>query len=584
MKKIIKNIAANPMRFSHKLLFSGSLLFFSYAGTYAQEKEGVGTEVVNVVKAFDPTVNKAVKIQKLPVLEDSVTTTKKKVEYTIFSVPVASTFTPAKGKATVLKKEPGEELFNSYVALALGNYTAADLDAYTSFTISRDQRFDLAVNHTSSQGGLDAVNLDDRYFNSRIDAGYRMKDNYMDWGVMGGFQHQVYNWYGIPDIFSETEINQIAERQSYLTAELGGDIGFERSFFKKGEFQVRRFSDRFSSGENRALLKAAMELPISTERVTLDFGVDYLNGSFERNYANTDDLAYSNLMTHLSPGLEILSDDLTVNLGAALYYNFDIQNADHDFFLYPRVSASYRLIEEYIIPYGGLEGELIQTNYHDLVGENPFLSPTQNIQPTDMQYNAYVGVKGRLLPNLGYNLKGGYKASNAMPLFRSNPEQAGQLTQGYEYGNSFGVVYDDVKTLTVAAELNLDVNSDFHLGLRGEVMDYNTQDEAEAWNLPSLTGTLTMDYKLGEKWLAGANVFFVGDRKDLIDNRTLLDPEVVTIDSYFDINARLSYQVSKPLAAFVRLNNISNNEYARWNNFPVQGFQVLAGASYKFDL
>lgn len=584
MKTNIEKTHNNFRKHTLQFLCSATALFLGTGIAWAQEKEGVGTEVVNVVKAFDPTVNNATKMRQMPVLEDSLTTTKKKIEYNIFSVPVASTFTPAKGKATGLKKAPREELFNSYVSLALGNFSAADLDAYTSLDINRDQRFDLAVNHTSSQGGLDGVNLDDRYFDTGLEAGYRMKDNYMNWGLEGAFKHQVYNWYGIPDIYSDTEIDAISERQSYLTGELGGEIGFERSLFKKGELLLRRFWDRFDSGENRVMANAEMELPISTERITLGVGVDYLQGAFDRNYANSDDLAYSNLITSVNPSLEILNEDLTINLGASIYYNFNIEDADHDFFVYPRVTASYRLIEEYIIPYGGLEGELQQTNYHDLVGENPFLSPTQDILPTDMQYNAYVGVKGRLLPNLGYNLKGAYKARNNMALFRSNPEQAGLAVEGYEYGNSFGVVYDDIRTLAVAAELNLDVNRNFHLGLQAEVFDYNTEDEAEAWNLPSVTGSLMMNYKLGEKWLAGANVFFVGERFDRIDNRTLLDPQLVTLDSYFDINARLSYQVTEPLAAFLRLNNISNNEYARWNNFPVQGFQVLAGASYKFDL
>jgi hypothetical protein len=311
---------------------------------------------------------------------------------------------------------------------------------------------------------------------------------------------------------------------------------------------------------------------------------DYINGKFERNYANTDALAYSNLITTLSPVLEILKDDLTLNLGASFTYAMDIENSDHDFFLYPKITASYRLIEEYIIPYGGIEGGLTQTNYHDLVEENPFLSPTQNIRPTDMQYNAYVGVKGRLLPNLGYNLKGSYNAANDKPLFRSNPEQAQPQAEGYEYGNSFGLVYDDIRTLAVSAELNFEVNSDLDLGLQAEVFDYNTQDQAEAWNLPVINASFTMQYKPGEKWLAGANIFFVGERKDLQDHRNLLDPQVVTVDSYFDINASLAYRVSEPLSAFVRLQNISNNAYARWVNFPVQGFQVLAGASYQFDL
>jgi len=74
---------------------------------YAQEKEekqDLGTEVVNVVKPYTPTISDAFKVKATPKLNDSVNTAKKKVTYSIFSVPVASTFTPAKGKAVAVKK------------------------------------------------------------------------------------------------------------------------------------------------------------------------------------------------------------------------------------------------------------------------------------------------------------------------------------------------------------------------------------------------------------------------------------------------------------------------------------------------
>jgi len=31
------------------------------------------------------------------------------------------------------------------------------------------------------------------------------------------------------------------------------------------------------------------------------------------------------------------------------------------------------------------------------------------------------------------------------------------------------------------------------------------------------------------------------------------------------------------------VNNIANQNYQRWMNFPVQGIQFLAGATYQFD-
>ena len=54
-------------------------------------------------------------------------------------------------------------------------------------------------------------------------------------------------------------------------------------------------------------------------------------------------------------------------------------------------------------------------------------------------------------------------------------------TENYTYGNSFGIVYDHVKTMGVSGEINVDVNRNFKLGLKAESFSYTSDDEAEAW-------------------------------------------------------------------------------------------------------
>ncbi len=71
-------------------------LLFTATSIYAQDP--IGTEVINVVRPYTPTVSDAFKIKESPSLIDSLDVQKKEVQYDIFSVPVASTFTPAKDK------------------------------------------------------------------------------------------------------------------------------------------------------------------------------------------------------------------------------------------------------------------------------------------------------------------------------------------------------------------------------------------------------------------------------------------------------------------------------------------------------
>lgn len=563
------------------ILASASTLIFSQD---KEENKNIGTQVVNVVKPYSPTLSDAFKIKETPSLNDSVTTTKKQIEYNIFSVPVASTFVPAKGKATAIKRAPREKVYNTYASLGVGNYNNATADFYTSRAINRDEIFDLSLNHHSSQGGIDNVELDDKFYNTKLAAAYKRENRYTNWEVNGGLQHQLYNWYGLPEETDPSVISSIDEKQSYYTANLGADFEFVDSFFSGGDVSLRYFWDGFSSGESNVVLSPSFEFPVGNEWINLDFNFNYLNGKFDRNYDEDTELQYSNLIVDATPSLIILKDNLTVNLGATVAYKMDIENSDNDIYFYPNINASYRLVEEYVTVYGGLEGGLDQNSYYGFQKGNTYVSPTLNIIPTDRAYDAFVGIKGKFLPNVSYNLKGSYTTENNKALFRLNPNAnaAGYNSNGYAYGNSFGVIYDDVNTISVFGEINIDINRDLQLGINAEFLDYSTDNELKAWNLPTIKGSLFADYQINNKWFMGANLFYIGERSDLFSEGAT--QQEISLDSYFDINAKLGYRINDQFSVYLKANNISNNEYARWANYQVQGFQALFGVTYKFDM
>ncbi|MEL6975003.1 MAG: TonB-dependent receptor, partial [Bacteroidota bacterium] len=406
----------------------------------------------------------------------------------------------------------------------------------------------------------------------------------------------LYNWYGVEqEEFDPAVISDLDETQNYFSIGATADIEVEDGFFKKGNLLLRRFWDATESGENRIVVQPTIELPITDELVTIGAKLDYVSGNFEdeslNSTVNTMGSNYSHFQVGVTPSLLILRDDLTLNLGASLVYGLDTENSDSQFFIYPSVTASYRVAEDNVIAYGGIEGNLRQNSYYDLVSENPFVSPTLEIQPTDQQYDAYIGLKGQLLPNLGYNLKGSYAAENRRPLFLLNPENTFRTDDnGYFLGNSFQVFYDDIKTLGFFGELNLDINRNFTLGMNVEFYDYDTETDNPAWNLPNIKGSLFMDYQIDENWFVGGNLFYVGERDDLeaqaIANATPSEfpATIISLDAFFDANLQAGYRFNEQLTIFVKASNLANNDYQRWANFRVQGFQALAGVSYKFDM
>ena len=206
------------------------------------------------------------------------------------------------------------------------------------------------------------------------------------------------------------------------------------------------------------------------------------------------------------------------------------------------------------------------------------------IAPTDQQYDVFAGLKGKLSNTVSYNIKGSYLNERNKALFKSNDYSENSSNDNYAFGNSFQVVYDDVRTLHLYGELKADFSENVVFGINGSFSSFTTDIETEAWNLPAVRINSSIDFNITEKWFAGANVFYVGERKDSqinIFNSTA--PSPIVLKSFFDVNANVGYNYSDRLTAFVRANNITNNGYQQWLNFPVQRFQILLGANYKFD-
>jgi len=551
-----------------------------------QTSDTINTEVVNVVKPYTPKISDAFKLKEIPSIDDEETANKKEIKYNIFSIPVASTFTPSKGKAADVDKAKKAKLFDNYASVGVGSYTSILGEIYLNHAINRSESVGGYVSHHSSQGGIDNLLLDDDFSNTKLNINYARMLSDFSWNVDAGYQHQVFNWYGLPQpLFDQTLANDINPQHKFFSFDFGGEIKFDDKLINSGSMRFRRFADDLESGENRFVMKTNFDIPLRNGRLNTSVKLDYLEGTFDRSFFGVDELKYGNFQIGVSPSYQIIEDDLTLNLGVSAYYMNDIEDGKNKFFIYPKLTASYRMVDEILIAYGGIEGDLIQNSYYEFAKENPFVSPTLFIIPTDQQYNAYVGLKGKLSNNMSYNIRGNYYADRDKALFKANPVLLVE-EEPYQNGNSYGVVYDDVTTFSIFGEINVDVNRNFNLGIKAEYFTYSTNDEFEAWNLPDFKASLFMDFQIDEHWFAGANLYYTGERKDQLDiigPFIFIAPTTIILESYFDANAHLGYRINDRWSAYIKANNIANQDYQRWLNYPVQGIQFLAGTTYKFD-
>jgi len=568
------------------------ILNSSFLFSQEKKRDTLKTEVVDVVKPFTPKVKESFKIKEIPSIDLKSINQKKKINYSFFSVPVASTFIPNKGTPKFIQKIAREIFYKNYISLGYGIYTTPLVDMYLQTSTNNDNEIGGFFNYISSDGGINNAVLNTKYVNSDVLLFY--KELYQDysWKINGKYERKDRNWYGLPTQinFNQNIVNSINAKQYYNTIKLIGDVDFKEAYLHGGSINFTHFSDGFSSKENRIQFSSDFEYPFLAEIINTKVSIDYLNTHFKKDYNGLNFLKTTFFNVGIQPSIKILKNNLRVDLGAKLYYATADNNQDNKFLIYPNIIVSYGINNNSLIAFAGLVGDVQLNSYQKFVNKNNFVSPTLILKRTENTYQAYLGTKGILNKLIHFNAKISYGKYKNMPLFKLNASKTDgtiAVVSGYEAGNSFQVVYDDVNKLQVFSEFDVNYSKLLNFGGSITFNNYSLTKEMEAWNLPQVRASFFGKYSFN-KWYAKTEIYFVGLRKDEFNHQittsTIITPQLIKNKSFTDINFNGGYHFSNRFDAFAKFNNVLNNHYQSFSNYQVQGFQVLVGITYKFDI
>jgi len=553
-----------------------------------KKKDTLNAEVINVVKPFNPTVSDAFKIRRNPNLEMDSVIKPKFFEYHIISIPVASTFIPARGNYVRLKTIHNT-IYNNFISGGFGSYKTPIIEAFINNKPNNNNDIGAYFNLLSSNGDLKNVAVDNAFSDIKFDAYYKQSQNQFDWQINTGVHFQKYNWYGLSPLITPNQslLSNINFKQNYNNFYAGGVVSYFDSFFQGGTFEYNFISDNYKTNENHVFISPEFSFPLASEFLTTQISFDYLDGKFDSGYLSANPISYQFLNLGLHPNLEVKRQNLSFNLGVKLYYSTASKNQQiNKFYAYPNITASYKINENGFSAFAGITGDLHQNTYNDFVNTNNFVSPTLVIKPTDEQYNVYLGIKG-LQKGISYIFKAGYKNENNKVLFLLNPAKDVNITnKAYEFGNSFNVVYDNIKTFTFEAETKISIIKNLDFGGKVSLNSYNLSIQREVWNLPKVKADLFATYHY-KKWFVKTQIFIVGKRKGqlshIFTSSTIGTPQIINNAAYFDLNINGGYHFSNRLLAFAKFNNMLGDNYKQFTNYQVQVFQALAGIKYKFN-
>jgi len=562
------------------------------------KRDTVKTEVIEVETKYNPKISDASKIKKNPTLQLLDKSKKKKLIYTIFSAPVASTFIPKTGVVKGVDVGVKERLFNNYIAAGFGNYTSPYFEAYLNSSARFKSEFGFYTKYVASFDNIENTLLDSDYSNFLATVFYKKEERYFDWKVRLNSERNQYNWYGLPNNnFAQNTIDLIDAKQTYNYFNVLGEINFLDAYLDKSTLSISYFSDALNSSEVVLNFDTNLDLPLNIiynklNNLTVKTGLELLKGKFKNDYATQNELKYSIFTAKINPEYTATFSGFSLKLGAKVFGSFDTENNVNNFLIYPDIQIQKPIIEEFLNIYGGITGDLKTNTYKQFSEKNPYISPTLFMTQTSEKYKAFFGLNGNLNNDISFNVSASLKEEDDKPLFLKNNSKLdginttpnGVSLKGYEYGNSFNVVYDDVRTTSIFAEVEYDYTKKITFATNIKFDNFSMTNQAKAWNLPTFQTSFVVKYKTNN-WYATSNIFYINERKDLLYSAAYPSSTngLQTLSSFVDVNLNGGYHFNDTFSAFLKLNNVLNNNYHRFANFDVQGFQALGGITYKFD-
>jgi len=523
---------------------------------------------VVVIKPYEPTISDAVKINDLPRNDDTAAVSPSFV-YNILPVRLKTDFEPKPIKPAKMSI-PLAELYKSYIKLGLGNYYTPLAEYGYSSLRSKDYMIGAYLMHKSSHSKIKLDNEDKvpaGYSTNKVEvSGKKIYDNADLAGNIrlnsDGIHYYGYNTELFTDTFPEIRGKDIRQRYFLFGTSAGiYSTGHDSSHLNYGiGLQYDFFSDKFKNRENNLNLRGSLSGTIGKQMIGVDASL--------ANYLKSESIdSANNTVIKASPWFRKRTSEWEANLGFNVYINIMEKSKTY---IFPKASLQFNILEEVIIPYFGIDGNLDVNSYSSVSAENKFITPGLNVANSVNRFIVYAGLKGKLSPATIYRFDVTYSLIDDMHFFVND------TTSDYE--NQFTVVYDDIDQIRYHGEINFDISEKFNLMLKGNYYEYVTYNEEKAWHKPQYNIDFYCSYNLRNKILFDIDLITTGNRYAKSYEESV---DFIKLEPVIDLNFGIEYRYSRILSFFINFYNITSSEYYIWNQYPAQRFNLLAGLTYK---
>ncbi len=545
------------------------ILILGYVAATLAQTGGMKDINMTAESIFEPTVKDAVKLGDLPDIKDTV---KKiaNINYAINSTPLVSKYEVIPIDAAKMQNEPLSKLYHSLLKVGMGTYTTPYGEFWINSLRTRDIAYGAHLKHISSSSHLKNVGYSGYSDNEGEVFG---KKFYKKHTLTGEFNYKrnVVRFYGYDT--TENKLTKDYTKQRYQLFEPVVKLQSHYTdstkinhFIKLGYYNL---TDLYNVAENNIKLNTVFNTYINKERLFVAFDADYYNHKLPND-------TFNDVIVKLNPYFETHGKKWMVDIGLTATLDMFSNQNSAKFYFYPQLNAQFDVFENIIIPYAGINGGLQKNSLRSMSNENPFITSNINYKNSNTKINVFGGLKGNLSSKTSYDAKASYSVVDSMHFFVIDYTQNGTLD------NQYKVLYDNTNLFNVSGQLKYQYKEKIHFIAKGNYYMYKTKNLVKAYHKPDFDLTFSTVYNLKSKIIIKADVFVIGNQFALtqVSNNFVYSTEPKVMKGIVDINLGAEYRYSKMLSFFVNFNNIANTRYYRWEKYPSQRFNLMAGLTF----
>jgi len=576
-------------------------LLFSFSTVFGQEEVDLGVQEVTVIKSYTPSLLEVFKIREQPQAIDSIGREKRKVKYSIFSVPVASTFIPSKGSAKVLQKKKITPKYNATASAAFGNFNNILLDHAAQINLDRRQQVSWLVRFNGLLKDLPDPVLATNQNSTLIHLGYRHNSNTLSSRSQVSFRTQSQNFYGLQyPITDPIILENLDPKQQLKYLSIQSQWQWFDTILKDADLTAHLTTDSFDTNELELELNAKFQISLGSIAINAEPNLRYLNNKFASDYYTTAATEFASGISNVVLSIGSGANRFKFKVGATGVYGFGDDFEEKNIYILPLLHLSYKPKKANLTPFLRVSGALNQNSFRIFTNRNPFTAPAIVLKNTKVPYVAELGLRTKIVSGWEFTINGHYQKATNTPLFKSFVfDERNTDYSAFRYANAFEVVYEEIEQIGLDVLVLAAFKNGGSLSLEAYFRDYTLADEAdssifsehkEAWNLPELQFNFKSNIKITQKLFVQSNIIFKGARKHVYKNYFINQPlnraseSIVVLPSFVDAEIRITYQLNDRWEFSVKSENIFNAPQFQWANYQVYGTRFLSGVRYNFDL